>query len=536
MVTPSLSGASTLTCSESLADPEFSQLPAENRSLAALLCSKVFFYLGERDEAVEFALRAGSAFSNLPYDEFKETIIAGCIDRAINDTEAGRTVDSRLEEIVDGVIRSGSGDGAKLAIGLALSLRRLNLIEDIYQASRAPAESSASGSKSTSGTLHDESLLRYILAEAIGGTAGSDSWPDSFRHDLLSLLLKLFQQNKPSDYNAITQLWVQLDDAVECARGIMSLLAEGTAHARVEAYQIAFDVTEMATQSFMERLRFVVDESGWGLSGAEGSEELRTALHEILNGNRIAELYINFLKKNNQTDMSILKGTKDSLEDRYSIYHSAITFTNAFANCGTTSDRFLRENLDWLGRASNWAKFSATAALGLIHRGSYINGVRVVKPYLPGGTAPSKFSEGGALFALGLIYTGRKEGAEDELRKGLEDANDPIVQHGAALGLGVSALGTADDNICDELKSLLFQDNATSSEAAGYALGLVMLGQPNEQSLTEMISYASETQHEKIIRGIAIGVALTMYGKRQGASEVIDKFINSNVSLVAQVK
>jgi len=36
---------------------------------------------------------------------------------------------------------------------------------------------------------------------------------------------------------------------------------------------------------------------------------------------------------------------------------------------GTTVDAFLRENLDWLGRATNWAKFSATAGLGVIHRG-----------------------------------------------------------------------------------------------------------------------------------------------------------------------
>lgn len=77
---------------------------------------------------------------------------------------------------------------------------------------------------------------------------------------------------------------------------------------------------------------------------------------------------------------------------------------------------------------------------------------------------------------------------------------------------------------------MLFQDNATSSEAAGYAMGLVMIGQPNERVLDEMISYASETQHEKIVRGIAIGTALIMYGKRHAASDVIKKFTTSNVS------
>jgi 26S proteasome regulatory subunit N2 len=56
------------------------------------------------------------------------------------------------------------------------------------------------------------------------------------------------------------------------------------------------------------------------------------------------------------------------LESRNSIYHSAVTFANAFMQAGTTSDEFLRQNLDWLSRATNWSKFSATAALGVIHK------------------------------------------------------------------------------------------------------------------------------------------------------------------------
>ena len=37
-------------------------------------------------------------------------------------------------------------------------------------------------------------------------------------------------------------------------------------------------------------------------------------------------------------------------------------------HAGTTSDEFLRQNLEWLSRATNWSKFSATAALGVIHK------------------------------------------------------------------------------------------------------------------------------------------------------------------------
>lgn len=34
------------------------------------------------------------------------------------------------------------------------------------------------------------------------------------------------------------------------------------------------------------------------------------------------------------------------------------------------------------------------------------------------------------------------------------------------------------------------------------------LGSNSEQALEDMVSYAQETQHEKIIRGLAIGIAL----------------------------
>lgn len=102
----------------------------------------------------------------------------------------------------------------------------------------------------------------------------------------------------------------------------------------------------------------------------------------------------------------------------------------------------MRENLEWLARASNWAKFDVTASLGLVHKGSLLNGHRIMKPYLPGGSVPNKYSEGGALYALGLIYTGRKVEVEDAMRAGLAEGADPVVQHGAALGLGVTAVAS----------------------------------------------------------------------------------------------
>jgi 26S proteasome regulatory subunit N2 len=120
---------------------------------------------------------------------------------------------------------------------------------------------------------------------------------------------------------------------------------------------------------------------------------------------------------------------------------------NAFANAGTTSDQFLRENLEWLGRASNWSMFSATAALGVIHKGSLARAMTVLGPYLPrddGTSAPhsSPYSEGGSLYALGLINAGHGKDALGYLLDKLKNTTDEIVQHGAALGLGMTGLAS----------------------------------------------------------------------------------------------
>ncbi|CAG8535850.1 3770_t:CDS:2, partial [Scutellospora calospora] len=64
---------------------------------------------------------------------------------------------------------------------------------------------------------------------------------------------------------------------------------------------------------------------------------------------------------------------------------------------------------------------------------------------------------------------------------------------------------------------------AVAGEAAGLAMGLVMLGTASKKAIEEMLQYAHETQHEKIIRGLAIGISLIMYGKEETADVLIDE-------------
>lgn len=61
---------------------ESDELPKEARDVAALLASKVYYHLGEYDEALSFSLGAGPAFeaeTRVPgSEEFIETIVCTC--------------------------------------------------------------------------------------------------------------------------------------------------------------------------------------------------------------------------------------------------------------------------------------------------------------------------------------------------------------------------------------------------------------------------------------------------------------------------
>jgi 26S proteasome regulatory subunit N2 len=114
----------------------------------------------------------------------------------------------------------------------------------------------------------------------------------------------------------------------------------------------------------------------------------------------------------------------------------------------------------------------------------------------------------------------------------LKAAQGEVVQHGAALGLGVAAMGSKSVDAFDDLKNTLFTDSAVAGEACGYAMGLIMLGTAAADPVREMLVYARETQHEKIIRGLAIGVAFIFYGRQEEADETIKLLLAEKVRFV----
>ncbi|KAF9462163.1 armadillo-type protein [Collybia nuda] len=484
---------------------ESDQLSKEACASAALLASKVYYYLGEYDEALSFALGAGSAFEaetqTYGSEEFVETITnkAKAIDRYIQlRSSEHENIDPRLQNVIESIFLRCIAEGEyKQAVGIALESRRLDIISTVYKKTQ------------------DTSLLSYAM-EAVLDTGFSLSYRDQVLHFLFPLFPQPTTGDRSPHVHALTRLLITLSSPSLTVPLLTSLVPKE----KHLAYQFAFDLVEGGAQDFLESVRTALPE------GDTYTKDTYDKLRSILTGQESIKLYLEFLKRNNNVDLLILKNTKDVLEPRSSIYHTALTLQNAFMHAGTTSDLFLRENLEWLGLASNWSKFSATAGLGVIHKGYFEQGMTILGPYLPqsggeSGIQGAAYSEGGALYALGLINAGCGSSVSSYLRDMLKTAQGEVVQHGAALGLGVAGMGSKSAEAFEDLKTVLFMDSAVAGEASGYAMGLIMLGTAAAEHVQEMLVYARETQHEKIIRGLAVGVAFIYYGRQEQADETI---------------
>lgn len=102
------------------------------------------------------------------------------------------------------------------------------------------------------------------------------------------------------------------------------------------------------------------------------------------------------------------------------------------------------------------------------------------------------------------------------------------MKHGSCLGVGLCALGTNRKDIYELLKINLYHDNAVFGEAVGLAMGMIMLGSKNQEVLQDMLTYAQITQHEHIMRGLAVGISLLMYNQLEKADELIASLLLNN--------
>lgn len=81
------------------------------------------------------------------------------------------------------------------------------------------------------------------------------------------------------------------------------------------------------------------------------------------------------------------------------------------------------------------------------------------------------------------------------------------------------------------LCSLPVQCNAVAGEAAGLGMGLLAAGSggAGAERVAEMLAYAHDTAHEKIIRGLALGLALASYGREESAEGLVEQMTRDQV-------
>ena len=78
----------------------------------------------------------------------------------------------------------------------------------------------------------------------------------------------------------------------------------------------------------------------------------------VLTGRFTSELSLSFLFKNSNANPMIMSNLKRALEERIMshslVLHNCTVTTHVYLNTGTMNDNFLRDNLDWMKKASNW--------------------------------------------------------------------------------------------------------------------------------------------------------------------------------------
>lgn len=167
------------------------------KSLAASVVSKVYYYLEEFDESLRYALESGDFFDLNQQTTYVDTLINKCIDRYIKlrqesiDSKSNSNapvIDQKMEVVIDKMFNRCITDKKfKQAIGVALEARRLDRVQTAIE---------------NSGELMEENL-GYTF-----GIAQDIIKSKNFRTDVLRLLLIIYQKRTDEgnfDYYKIVQ-------------------------------------------------------------------------------------------------------------------------------------------------------------------------------------------------------------------------------------------------------------------------------------------------------------------------------------------
>ena len=481
----------------------------EKEKLLALILSKLYYNLEDYTEAVEWALKSEDSFDIKEKALYVNTILKKMLDKYIEirkhnffNRENLKPLDKRINAIVENVFNNCLNNNRLYqALGFCVESYDLDRLTKAIESSKDIIKNL---------NFVYEIAQKYVVNKEYNAV-------------LIDHILKLLIKHAQKEYMEITSCQFFLNNSDALANTLLNILNEEPDPSI--AYQIAFDLYDNQNPSYLRQLTQTIRTKNTekNLNLGEKIENLE----KILTGEISREIVLKTLKKFNHFDLKSQEELMKSVEKGGSIENLGVILTNSFSNSHTGNDEFIKKNMAFVTKATNWARFVATASLGVINMGNIKNSRTVMRDYLPGGSnSRSIYCIGGAYYAIGLIHAGTND---QEIMAFFNEAisrpgnNKEAIQHGIYLGMGLVAMATHDQDLYERVREGIYSDDALIGEAAGYAVGLIMVGSKDPGAIDDLLKYVHDTQHEKIIRAIAIALALIVYNAGEAADALIEQ-------------
>ena len=344
-------------------------MDAEAREISACVASRVYFHLEEPRQALRLALEGGASIWSVENAAYVECLVGAAMDAYIAQKQVEEDRDEavepeivypaqKLENVVNVMFERCFQEGNfQHALGVAFEARQVDKVTEILD--RCATSSNVE-------TLLE--TLKYALS-----SAGTLVTSKAFRSEMLMIVVKYLQTLADDSAVgtsiqkvaavALMQAHQVLKNTVPVAN-IISKLLDGSEDDALLALQLCFDLMETGDQHYIngvaKNLPEKTDSDSDESSAVSRSDEVWIRYEQalkVLTGGFASELSLSFLHKNSDSDPLIMQNLKKSLDERggrSSILHNCSVLTHSYLNAGTTNDAFLRNNLEWMKKASNW--------------------------------------------------------------------------------------------------------------------------------------------------------------------------------------
>lgn len=280
-----------------------------------------------------------------------------------------------------------------------------------------------------------------------------------------------------------------------------------------------------------------IENNGGGAAGAI-TDEVKESIQDILRNTKLSQYFLSLAKDLDvlepKTPDDIYKLYLENSRDETSNFDSArknlaSTFVNAFVNAGFGKDKLLlTEDSNWVFRNRDHGMLSTVASLGALHLWDLDNGLSSIDKYQ---YSEVEYVKAGALLAIGLVNTGIRNESDPALAllsESLENPEQKNAYIAAIIGLGMSYVGSAKEEVVELLLPIVNNDEESIDVVAlaALSLGLVFVGQPNGDIIETIVSVLMTERKESDFKSpymlfMGLGLALMFLGKQEQVDSTI---------------